>query len=40
MSAETEAAPSVALPPVRVTRSRRSTVWAAVGAVVVIAVLA
>jgi ABC-type branched-subunit amino acid transport system permease subunit len=32
--------PAVAAPPVRVTRSRRSTLWAAIGAVVVIAVLA
>jgi branched-chain amino acid transport system permease protein len=32
--------PAVTAPPVRVTRSRRSTLWPAIGAVVVIAVLA
>ena len=40
MSEVTAAAPTVATPPVRVTRARRSTLWVAIGAVVVIAVLA
>jgi branched-chain amino acid transport system permease protein len=40
MSEATATAPSVTAPAVRVTRSRRSTLWAAIGALVVIAVLA
>jgi branched-chain amino acid transport system permease protein len=40
MGEVTVPAPVVAAQPVRVTRSRRSTIWAAIGAVVVIAVLA